>query len=170
GLLGYAGSWGHAYMRISNFNQQIGMIEGERDSATGKFLKAVSGGRNEIATESDFTSIDPFVPYQHVQHFKLISDNSFATGKSRLDVLAGFQRNQRREFGDPDNPNEPNAYFDLKTLNYSMKLNLPYKNNWNTSIGLSGMGQSNKNGAEEALIPDYDLFDIGGFAFAQYHH
>jgi iron complex outermembrane receptor protein len=104
-----------------------------------------------------------------VQHFKVISDNSFTAGKSRLDILAGFQRNQRREFGDPDKSNEPDVNFDLKTINYSMKLNLPYKNNWKTSIGLSGMGQSNRNGAEEALIPNYNLFDVGGFAFTQYH-
>jgi len=169
GLVGYAGSWGHAHLRISNFNQEVGMIEGERDSATGKFLKPVNGGTNEIANEADFKSIDPLVPYQHVEHFKVISDNSFVTGKSRLDILAGFQRNKRKEFGDPGNSNEPDVYFDLKTLNYSIKLNLPYKNNWKTSIGLSGMGQSNRNGGGEALIPDYNLFDFGGFAFAQYH-
>ena len=169
GLLGYSGSWGRAHLRISNFNQRVGMIEGERDSMTGKFLKPVGGGAEEIATEADFNSIDPFIPYQHVRHFKIISDNSFAAGKSRVDIMAGFQRNQRKEFGNPDNPEEPDIYFDLKTLNYSMKLNLPHKNNWKTSIGLSGMGQSNKNGAEEALIPDYNLFDIGGFAFTQFH-
>jgi iron complex outermembrane receptor protein len=31
------------------------------------------------------------------------------------------------------------------------------------------MAQTNTNRAEEALIPDYDLFDIGGFIFSQYH-
>ncbi len=169
GLLGYAGSWGHAHLRISNFNQRVGMIEGERDSVTGKFLKPIGGGGDEIANEGDFNSIEPLVPYQQVQHFKLISDNSFVTGKSRLDIVTGFQRNQRKEFGDPGKTDEPGVYFDLKTLSYSMKLNLPYKNNWKTSVGLSGMVQSNTNGAEEALIPDYNMFDIGGYAFAQYH-
>ena len=169
GLLGYAGSWGHAHLRISNYNQHVGMIEGERDSATGKFLKPIAGGGKEIASEGDFSLIDPLIPYQHVQHFKLISDNSFVAGKTRLDVLAGFQRNQRKEFGNPDSPNEPDVYFDLKTLNYSIKLNLPYKDNWKTSLGLSGMGQSNRNRGEEALIPDYNLFDVGGFAFTQFH-
>lgn len=169
GMLGHAGSWGHTYLRISNFNQHIGMVEGERDDATGKFLKPVAGGGEEIATEKDFKSIDPFVPYQHINHFKLSSDNSFNAGRSRLDLFAGFQRNQRKEFGDPDNINEPEAFFDLKTINYSAKLNLPYKNNWRTSIGLSGMFQQNKNRAEEAIIPNYSLFDAGGFVFTQFH-
>ena len=81
----------------------------------------------------------------------------------------GYQRNQRREFGDPDNIKAPEAYFDLNTVNYTVKWNLPYKENWRTSIGLSGMNQSNKNKADEALIPDYDLFDLGGFVFTQHH-
>ncbi len=169
GMLGYGGSWGHAYIRASNFDQHIGMIEGDRDDATGKFLKAVAGGAEVIATDNDFKEIDPFVPFQHVQHFKLSSDNSFNIGKNKLDVLVGYQRNQRKELGDPDNINEPAAYFDLKTVNYSTKLNIPYKGNWKTSIGISGMVQNNKNRAEEALIPDYDLMDIGGFVFTQYH-
>ena len=91
------------------------------------------------------------------------------SGKNKLDILVGYQRNQRKEFGDPGNANEPDAYFDLKTMNYSVKLNLPYKNNWKTSVGFSGMGQTNKNKAEEALIPDYSLFDMGGFVFTQFH-
>lgn len=169
GMLGYGGSWGHSYIRASNFDQHIGMIEGDRDDVTGDFLKAVAGGGEEIANSKDFKSIDPFVPFQQVQHFKLSSDNSFNVGKNKLDVSAGFQRNQRKEFGDPDNANEPVAYFDLKTINYGAKLNIPYKGSWKTSIGLSGMIQDNKNRAEEALIPDYSLFDIGGFVFTQYH-
>ncbi len=169
GMLGYGGSWGHAYIRASNFDQHIGMIEGERDDATGKFLKPVAGGGEEIATTSDFKAIDPFVPFQHVQHFKVSSDNSFNIGKNKLDIAVGYQRNQRKEFGDPDNVNEPEAYFDLKTVNYAAKFNIPYKGNWKTSIGISGMVQNNENKGEETIIPDYDLLDIGGFVFTQYH-
>jgi iron complex outermembrane receptor protein len=169
GMLGYSGSWGHSYLRASNFDQHIGMIEGDRDDATGRFVKAVAGGGEEIATSADFKSIDPFVPFQQVQHFKVSSDNSFNAGKNKLDVSVGFQRNQRREFGEPGNKNEPVAYFDLKTVNYGVKLNIPYQGSWKTSIGVSGMVQNNRNRAEEALIPDYNLFDIGGFVFTQYH-
>ena len=169
GMLGYGGSWGHSYLRLSRFNQHTGMIEGERDDATGAFLKPVPGGGEEIALGGDFNTVDPLVPYQHIDHFKVSSDNSFNIGRSRLDVLAGFQRNQRKEFGDPDNLDEPEAFFDLKTVNYSVKLNLPYRGYWRTSTGVSGMLQTNTNRGEEALIPDYDLFDIGGFVFAQYH-
>lgn len=169
GMLGYGGSWGHAFIRTSNFNQRVGIIEGDREDSTGEFLKVMAGGGEEVVTNSDFKEIDPFIPFQHVQHFKLSSDNSFNIGKNKLDVFAGYQRNQRKEFGDPDNANEPVAYFDLETVNYSVKLNIPYKGSWKTSMGISGMLQNNKNRAEEVLIPDYNLFDIGGFVFTQYH-
>ncbi|MET0463801.1 MAG: TonB-dependent receptor [Chitinophagaceae bacterium] len=169
GMLGYSGSWGHSFARASNFDQHTGMVEGERDLSTGEFLKPVAGGAEEIATKDDFDKVKPFVPFQHIQHFKINTDNSFNIGRSKLDVLAGYQRNQRREFGDPDHIDEPEAYFDLKTVNYSVKLTLPFKGFWRTSIGVSGMNQTNTNRADEALIPDYSLFDIGGFAFTQYH-
>lgn len=169
GLLGYSGSWGHSFLRASNFDQHTGMIEGERDDVTGGFLKPIAGGGEELATKDDFNRIKPFVPFQHIQHFKINIDNSFNIGGSKLDFLVGYQRNQRREFGDPDDLQEPEAFFDLKTVNYSVKLTLPSHGSWRTSVGVSGMSQSNTNRAEEALIPDYRLFDIGGYAFTQYH-
>ncbi len=168
GMIGYGGSWGHSYLNVTNFNQHIGMVEGERDSATGRFLKALPGGNEAIATNDDFKKINPEIPFQHIQHFKVTSDNSFNINRSKIDVTLGFQHNQRQEFGNPDDINTPDAYFDLKTFNYALKFNLPYKNNWRTSMGITGMSQTNKNKAEEVLIPDYNLLDAGAFVFTQY--
>lgn len=168
GLLGYAGSWGHSYLRASVFSQETGIIEGERD-ATGAFVKPVAGGGDVIVTDADAKSTRASVPYQDINHFKLSADNSFNLGRSRFDVLIGYQQNLRKEFGNPDDPEEAEAFFDLQTLNYSVKLNLPYRNNWRTSIGLTGMSQWNSNRGEEALIPDYSLFDAGAFVFTQFH-
>jgi iron complex outermembrane receptor protein len=169
GLIGYAGAWGHSYIRATLFDQQLGMIEGERDDATGSFIKPVGGGAEEIVSSDDFKRADPLVPYQAVRHFKISGDHSINIKRSRLDLLIAHQRNQRREFGDPDNPAEPEAFFDLKTITYSARLHLPYKNNWRTSFGVSGMSQGNRNRAAEALIPDYDLFDAGVYVFTQFN-
>ena len=87
-MLGYAGSWGTF---ISGQAILISISEWwkeNRDDATGKFLKPVAGGGEEIATTDDFKSIDPFVPFQHVQHFKLSADNSFNVGRSKLDIVS----------------------------------------------------------------------------------
>ncbi len=169
GMIGYGGSWGHSNILLSNFDQYLGIVEGDRDSATGQFIKPLPGGEEGIPTTSDFKSITPEVPFQHIRHFKVTSDNAFNLGKNILDVTVGYGHNQRQELPNPDDPNTPGLWFDLQTVNYSVRFHLPYIQNWKTTIGISGMGQTNKNKGEEVLIPDYNLFDIGGFVFTQYH-
>ena len=168
-MLGYGGSWGYSRLLVSNFNQHIGMVEGDRDSATGAFVKALPGGEEAIATNADFKSLTPEIPFQHIRHFKVTSDNNFHLGKSSLDLTVGYQHNQRQEFGNPDDVNTPDAWFDLQTVNYAARFHLPYSGNWKTTIGVNGMSQTNKNKADEVLIPDYSLFDVGGFVYTQYH-
>lgn len=168
GMLGYSGNWGYTHLLVSNFDQHIGMVEGTRDSATGAFIKDLPGGTEAIATNSDFKKITPDIPFQHIRHFKIASDNNFAIGKSNVDLTVGFQENQRQEFGNPDDVNTPDAWFDLKTVNYSLRWHLPSAGNWKTTIGAGGMSQSNTNKADDVIIPDYNLFDIGGFVFTQY--
>ena len=169
GMVGYGGSWGYSHLLVTNFDQHLGIVEGDRDSTTGEFIKVIPGGNQTIAADDDFKKIKPLIPFQHIRHFKITSDNNFNIGKERLDLTVGFQHNQRQEFGDPDDPGTPNAWFNLKTVNYSARLNLYTTGNWRNSIGLSGMYQTNENAAEEVLIPSYNLFDAGVFVFTQYH-
>lgn len=168
GMLGYTGSWGYSHILASYFNQKVGMVEGERND-NGEFLKPMPDGTEASATKSDFKSIEPMVPYQHVRHFKVTSDNVFRIGGSNLDVTLGFQRNQRQEFGDAAAAQTPEAYFDLKTLSYASRLHLPSSKDWKFTVGISGMYQTNTNRADEVLIPDYSIFDAGIFGFTQYH-
>lgn len=167
-MLGYRGNWGSSRILITNFDQHIGMVEGDRDELTGQFIKVLPNGGSAIATDADFKTVNPEVPFQHISHFKVTSDNVLNIGKNHLDITLGFQRNQRREFGDADNSEIPNAYFDLQTVNYSVKYHLPSNKKWKTAFGVNGMYQSNENNATEAIIPDYHLFDVGIFVFTQY--
>ena len=166
GYAGYNGGWGFSHLIVSNFNQKAGIIEGDRDDM-GNFIKALPNGIEETPSKDDFNSINPLVPYQHIQHFKLISDNSFKAGSGRLSLNLGWQRNQRIEFGNPDDPDEKELYFDLRTFNYNTAYHFDDKKGWTTSIGLNGMSQTNQNKGSEVLIPEYDLFDIGSFIYTQ---
>jgi iron complex outermembrane receptor protein len=107
------------------------------------------------------------IPYQHIRHFKLATDNSFKLGKKRLTLNVGYQRNQREEFGNPDDVNERVLYFDLKTITYTVQYHLQEMNGWKTSFGVNGMRQQNTNRGIKQLIPDYNLFDIGGYVYTQ---
>jgi len=170
GYIGVNKSWGFSHLLISKFDQHLGLVEGERDSATGKFVKSINNNGVEseaIAGGADFTSTDPSIPRQRIQHFKIASDNSFNMGKDRLTVTLGYQRNQRQEFGNILDPSEKSLYFDLGTFNYNLQYHFAEKNNWRTTIGVNGMQQGNLNKGVEVLIPEYSLFDIGGFLYTQ---
>jgi iron complex outermembrane recepter protein len=166
GYIGYNGSWGFSHLIASNFNQKLGVIEGTRN-AEGQFVKTLPGGGKELPTETDFNSMDPKVPYQHVNHMKLISDNSIRVGAGKVSVNMGWQRNQRTEYGNTDIPSERSLDFDLNTFNYNTIYHLADKNGWTHSIGVGGMAQQNRNNGVEVLIPEYHLFDIGSFLYTQ---
>ncbi|MBI2730553.1 MAG: TonB-dependent receptor [Sphingobacteriales bacterium] len=166
GYAGYNGSWGFSRIIFSKFNQTLGVIEGNRDDE-GYFIKTVAGGGEARGSFSDFKSIIPLVPFQDIKHTKYISDNSFNIGKSRLTAVIGFQENQRVEHGNADNPSAANLSFDLKTVTENIQFHFPEKNNWRTSIGVSGMQQNNTNKGDEKLIPNYDLTDEGVFIFSK---
>ncbi len=166
GYVGYNGAWGFSHLIVSNFNQKLGIIEGERNN-NGSFVKALPGGVNGTPTEDDFNSTTPFIPYQHIGHLKVISDNSFKAGSGRVSLNLAWQRNQRQEFGNPNDPEEKSLYFDLKTFNYSTAYHFNDKNGWTTSVGIGGMQQDNQNKGMEVLIPEYNLFDVGGFIYSQ---
>lgn len=170
GYLGLNRSWGFSHAYISTYDQHVGLVEGDRDPATGQFLKLVDNNgtaEEAIASGKDFTSIDPFIPRQRIRHFKIATDNSFNIGRDRLTLTVGYQRNQRQEFGNVLDPGEKELYFDLHTINYNLQYHFAEKNNWQTTIGVNGMQQTNKNKGEEALIPEYSLFDIGGFLYTR---
>ncbi len=166
GYLGYNGSWGYSHLLLSNFDLLSGMVEGERDSL-GYFIEETGGGNTVRANDDDFRSTDPEVPYQHIRHFKIASDNNFQLGKKRLSLNVGWQRNSREEFGNAVDPSERALYMQLSTLTYAMQFNLKELKGWKTSIGINGMEQQNRNMGTESLIPDYSLFDIGTYLFVQ---
>lgn len=166
---GYAGinkHWGYSHLIVSSFNQNLGLVEGDRDDATGRFIAYGESTLERIALPADFESRTPLTPYQNVRHYKVVSDNNLNFGRHRVKLNAGFQNNLRKEFGDPFS-DEPELFFDLKTFNYNLQWTLPQKRDWQATVGLSGMAQNNLNKGEEVIIPEYDLFDIGAFVYTQ---
>ena len=142
-------------------------MEGDRDDATGRFILFAGSPLERIATGDDLDSRKLFVPRQNIQHTRIVSDNIFAIKKSRLKINLAFQNNQRKEFGNPEEPDERELFFNLRAFNYNLQWQLPEIKEWHTSIGINGMQQQNQNKGSEMLIPEYNLFDIGGFIYTQ---
>jgi len=166
GYVGINRSWGYSHFIFSQYDQKPGLVEGERD-ADGKFI-LYGGTPFEVTADNDILNGKGLlIPFQHIRHTKFALDNSFNIGTGRLSAIVGYQQNERKEFGNVEDVNAADLWFDLKTINYNIAYHLKEKNGYKTSFGVSGMQQVNKNRGSEFLIPEYGLFDIGVFAYTQ---
>ncbi|MFA5328820.1 MAG: TonB-dependent receptor [Prolixibacteraceae bacterium] len=164
GIIGVNKEWGYSHLHLSMYQLKPGIVEGERDSISGQFVKPAPDGESMIAVaQSDYKKYVPSVPYQLVSHYKAVFDNSLFLKGGNLKSTIGFQQNQRKEFADVTVPNVYQLYFLLNTLNYNFQFSFAEKNNFNASLGLSGMWQDSKNKGSEFLVPAYSLFDAGVF-------
>ncbi|GAB3240143.1 TonB-dependent receptor [Hymenobacter seoulensis] len=164
GYVGFNKSWGYSHLTVSSFNQILGLIEGERDSLSGRFLKTNSLGEEEVVMGRGFSGYGLDVPRQQINHLRIGTDNNFILGQHRLTLNVGWQQNLRREFGNPADYYEKSLFFQLRTVDYALRWFLPEVQGWNTTLGVSGMQQENQNKGVEFLIPAYRLLDGGLFA------
>ncbi len=165
-MAGYSGPWGYSRLYFTHYNLKAGIVEGARDSASGKFVETLPDGSSAIVT--NFNSAQPAIPYQQIAHLKLTLDNNFNLGSNRLELIGAYQQNRRQEFGDAADPREAETDMNLQTVNYGLKWRLPSQKSWKTAIGINGMYQNNENFGNETVIPDYHLFDAGIYVFSQY--
>ena len=140
GMMGVNRNWGFSHLKLSYYHLKPGMVEGERDEE-GALL--------------------PSGTFQKIDHYKAVSDNSFAVGDGTLKAIVGYQQNRRREYEEAD---EVGLDFRLHTVNYDIRYLMAADAEWQYAAGLSGMWQHSENLGEEYLIPSYRLFDIGAFA------
>jgi iron complex outermembrane recepter protein len=158
-MVGLNRRWGYSHLHFSEYNAFLGAIEGERDPLTNKFLDS----EGNIVPDNDLKSRTLEVPFQNVMHTKLTSVSNIIISDNQLKISVGYQTNDRKEFG--ESKDYPSLFFHLSTLSYDVKLQHAFKNKIETVFGISGMTQKNQNKGIEFLVPDYDLSDLGGFAY-----
>ena len=151
-LLGLNKQWGHTHLTLSAFHQTPSIVEGERDEETG-----------ELECVTDYVkTYSKALPFQQIRHYKAVWDNSLNLSKGWLKAIVGYQQNQRQEFEESEDEYE--LYFKLHTITYDLRYLSQEFNGWKLAGGLNGMWQQSQNLGEESLIPEYKLFDIGGYA------
>jgi len=167
GYVGLNKIWGYSHLTFSTFNQNLGLIEGGRDSLTGRFLHDVGvNGQTESQVVTDNGSGYTLqVPRQRVNHLRFGTDNSFIIGQKggRLALQVNYQQNLRREFGNALAPDTPDLYFQLRTVDYALRYFLPEFSGWNLAVGTTGLRQQNRNLGHEFLIPAYNMTEGGVF-------
>ncbi len=165
-FLGINKNWGHSHLNFNSFNTILNLVEGDRDN-TGKFVFELADGSQQTASEADLNGYKIGFPHQEIHHLRLSTNNYFLLKSGTINADFAFQNNQRKEFGDVANPNDVAIYLYLNTFNYNLRYNFEEKNDWETSIAIGGMQQSNVNKGLEFLIPNYDLLDKGVFLFTK---
>ncbi len=171
GAVGIAGSKGSSKILFSQFTQHLGLVEGDRDSAMGRFIRAVN--RNGVAetetASADANSYTPDIPAQRIRHRKIVWSNSlFFRNGNRLNLTLGGQENVRREYGDVLNPDAAGLYLQLRTGTYDLRYVLAEKRGWSIALGSGGMMQQNRNLGAEFLIPDYRLQEGGLYSLIRH--
>ncbi|MEI7596186.1 MAG: TonB-dependent receptor [Bacteroidota bacterium] len=158
-MFGLNKKWGYSHLHISKYNAFLGAIEGERDSASNKFVNA----EGDIVSDKVLKGRKLDLPFQNVQHTKISSVSNIILNKNQLKLSVGYQTNDRKEFS--ENEKSPGLFFHLQSITSDVKYQVPLKNNYESVFGLSGMTQTNENLGVEFLVPNYNLQDIGGFAY-----
>ena len=152
-MLGLNKRWGFSHLTWTAFHQTPSIVEGERDEATGELVKSEKLG---------VKSYSKSLPFQQIKHYKAVWDNSLNLKKGWLKAIVGYQQNRRQEY--EDDADEYELFFKLHTLTYDLRYLSQEFSGWKMAGGVNGMWQQSLNLGEEALIPEYKLFDIGAYA------
>ena len=166
--LGKHGSWGYSHLSFSLFDDKQKIPDGSRDSVTGQFTKQITEADTfrPIVSPDELKSYDITGTYQRVRNYRLYSNNSFTLGGSRLGVNLAYQNNHREEFAHPERLDIPGLDLNLRTYNYDVKYFFPENKNWNVSLGVNGMYQTNDvTKGTDFIIPSYKQFDVGPFVY-----
>lgn len=166
--LGITRSWGYSRLNFSLYDNLQEIPDGARDSSSRKFVKQITEADTlrPIVTNTELNNYNIGTIHQHVQHFRLYSDNHFILPKGHADLKLGAQQSRRQEFSHPQDPSVKGLDLVLNTLSYDLKYHFPEVKEVEATIGVNGMYQQNKNDkATEFVIPDHTLFDLGPFVF-----
>lgn len=176
-LFGYKSDKGYSHINFTLYDNRQGNPDGSRDSLTRKFTKQINEGGDDdiknrpIVTDKELNSYRLPDLHQHIQHYRIYTHHFYQIGKGNIDLLVAFQQNIRREYNHPIIPKQAGMYIRLNTINYGLRYNLPTLANIETTIGINGMFQNNKNkDATDFPIPDYNLFDGGAYLYAKWKY
>lgn len=132
----------------------------------------------EVRTSSidyDSSSRDVDLPYQKVDHFKVINNTTLEWGEHTLLFDLGFQHNHREEHTEPTahgympKPSSTKErVFDKNTYALNIKDSFEPHEKHDVVLGLNLEFQDNNIGGWGFLVPAYDRFTVGAFAYDQF--
>ncbi|MCR4619883.1 MAG: TonB-dependent receptor [Paludibacteraceae bacterium] len=153
-MLGLNKRWGHSRLSWTAYHLTPSIIEGERDSVSGRLL----------SSNDNVKSYSKSLPFQQVKHYKLVWDNALRLSSGQLKAIFGYQQNRRQEF--EESADDYALYLKLHTFTYDVRFLSRRFSGWKFATGVSGMCQWSVNGGDEYVIPDFRLQDVGIYTTA----
>ncbi|WP_374948894.1 TonB-dependent receptor [Mucilaginibacter sp.] len=166
--------WGYTQFVSTTYENKQEIPDGSRDSLTRKSTVQVAEAANDDIRNRPVASAKYLIDYgvtplhQHIQHYRLYNKTEIKLGDGLFNTALGWQQSIRREYNHPTRPQQAGLFVTLNTLNYDARYSPPIFAGLETSFGVNGIYQTNRSkDATDFPIPDYNLFDIGGFFFAK---
>ncbi len=188
--------WGFTRLTVSLLHKEIEIPDGNRDSTTRKFEfdtpqplpghgnpqyyssgpltgQLIPGTGQVYPGMANFLSYKPDISsFQVLDHDLISLQNRINTGKGRILLDIGFTMSHRQEI-DTGVVAEENMI--VKDIPYSIKYQIEGDSSGlKFTAGFNGMYETMHNGNEPPFpyigdfeIPNYDLFDMGGFCILQ---
>lgn len=172
---GRHGKRGNSQLNVTLYDNRQGIPDGSRDSLSRRFTRQVWEGENDtlskrpMVTDHELSSYNLSPLHQRIQHYRLYTQHHYRLAQGEISALLAFQQNVRREYTHPTAPAQAGLYVRLNTLNYGLRYSFRELAGIETSIGVNGMWQHNRNlDATDFPIPDYELLDAGAFLYLRW--
>jgi len=172
--MGVNKKWGFSRLSISSLHRAIGIPDGNRDSASGKFAFDVPLSGQIFPTRANYLSYNPEIAsaYQILDHQAVWWQNSFNAGKGSFLADIGYTQSKRQEI---DTGNVTEEGLTVHDIPYSFRYQIAGDSSGlKLTSGVNGMYEWNTDFPEPSSpymglfeIPFYNDFDIGGYAILQ---
>lgn len=172
-VLGLNRSWGFSRLTISALHRRIQVPDGNRDSATGKFMFDFPQEGQLYPTKANFLSYDADIASDKIlDEYQTWWQNSINIGKGKLGVDVGYTRSVHHDI-DSGTVGEGNMA--VNDIPYSIKYQLTGdRTGLKLTTGLNGAFEFENNLAAppppyqpDYEIPNYRNVEIGGYAILE---
>ena len=162
-MLGYAGYNFHTDLRISDSYAKSG------------FFANAHGLEVRLSNiDYDHSARDVDLPYQWVNHLKVLSHTTWRNDVTSLEVNLAYQNNLREELSEPVSHGympTPDGSLERRfnKSTYTASIGLRYTlGNHELRSGVSGEYQHNRRGGWGFIIPDFETLSVGGYVMDRY--
>lgn len=161
-MIGVHRKWGYSHLSISNYHQKVGLFTG----AIGRVStdRLIQDGMRNIG-----------LPFQQINHFKVISNTTLQLGKGWLETDLGYQHNDRQERSVPHTHGQPlpdNSTLALRlrlqSISAGIRYYIPKAQRQTFVLGAQLGQQNNQPDGFEFLLPSFSSTQLGIFILHKY--